>query len=197
MRLTYNYKIKRAEGEAMKEMMKFTALMYKAIPFSGKSPQVRAMFVAPNCFLIGDVVLKEESSVWFGSTLRGDLSTCQIGKGSVVMEHSYVENSIIGDGTMLSHGTIAHQCKIGDNVLVGIGARVIDGAEIGDNSIVGAGAFILSKIKVPPNSVVIDKGTVLRTIENKDLRYIQESVKTVQEKARALKKLLEKEWSRK
>jgi carbonic anhydrase/acetyltransferase-like protein (isoleucine patch superfamily) len=180
----------------MKEM-KFSALKYKVIPFGGKAPQVQATFVAPNCFLIGDVVLKEESSVWFGSTLRGDLTTCQIGRGSVIMEHSFVENSIIGDGTMLSHGVIVHQCKIGNNVLVGIGARVINGAEIGDNSIVGAGAFILSKIKIPSNSVVIDKGTVLRTIEEKDIRYIQESVKAVQEKARALRELLEREPIRK
>ena len=190
------YRIEGAEVEMMKES-NLRVLTYKKIPFGGKTPQVQATFVAPNCFLIGDVVLKEGSSVWFGSTLRGDLTTCQIGKGSVVMEHSFVENAIIGDQTMLSHGVIAHQCKIGDNVLVGIGARVINGAEIGDNSLIGAGAFILSNIKIPPNSVVIDKGTVLRTIEEKDIRYIRESVKTVQEKARALKEFFEKELVRK
>ena len=169
---------------------KLEPLMYKKIPFGGKVPLVQATFVAPNCFLIGNVVLKEGSSVWFGSTIRGDLTTCQIGKGSVIMEHSFVENSLIGDETLLSHGVIAHQCKIGNNVLVGIGARVINGAEIGDNSLIGAGAFILPNIKIPPNSVVIDKGTVLRTVEEKDILYIRESVKAVQEKATALKELL-------
>jgi carbonic anhydrase/acetyltransferase-like protein (isoleucine patch superfamily) len=160
------------------------------IPFGGKAPQVLSAFIAPDCFLIGDVVLKEGSSVWFGSIIRGDLAVCEIGKGTVILEHSYVENSIIGDETMLSHGVIAHKCKIGNNVLVGIGARIINGSEIGDNCLIGAGAFILPNTKIPPNSVVIEKGKVIRSINEKDINYIFDSVREVQEKARILKKVL-------
>lgn len=106
------------------------------------------------------------------------------------MEHSYVENSIIGDETMLSHGVIAHKCTIGNNVLVGIGARVINDDKIGDNCIIGAGAFILPNMQIPPNSVVVEKGRVLRTVDEKDLLYIHESVKEVQEKAKILRETL-------
>lgn len=169
----------------------FKKLKYKTITFNGKTPQVQATFIAPNCFLIGEVILKEGSSVWFGSTLRGDSQICQIGSGSVILEHSYVENSIIGDETLLSHGVIAHHCAIGSNVLVGIGARVINDVEIGDNCLIGAGAFILSNVRIPPNSVVIGKGKVLRAINEKDLLYIHESIKEIQEKAEILKATLE------
>ncbi|MGP8154600.1 MAG: gamma carbonic anhydrase family protein [Smithella sp.] len=164
--------------------------MMTTIPFDGKTPVVQSAFIAPDCYLIGNVVIKKGSSVWFGSIIRGDTALCEIGEGTVVLEHCYVENSIIGDNTMLSHGVIAHKCKIGNNVLVGIGARIINGSEIGDNSLIGAGAFILPDTKIPPNSVVIDKGRVIRSINEKDMHYIHSSVEEVQGKAIILKKTL-------
>ncbi len=173
---------------------KLKTLIYKRIPFKGKIPQVAVdCFIAPNCFLIGDIILREGSSIWFGSTLRGDTSRCEIGVGSAVLEHCYVENSIIGEQSMLSHGAIAHHCQIGDNVLVGIGAIIINGAKIGDNTIVGAGSLILANTQIPPNSIVIDKGTVVRSITDQDLTYIRESVQEVQEKAKSLKEILKKQ----
>ncbi len=162
----------------------------REIPFDGKIPRVQSSFIAPDCYVIGNVVLKEGSSVWFGSIIRGDVAVCEIGKGTVVLEHCYVENSIIGDSCMLSHGVIAHKCTIGNNVLVGIGARIITGSEIGDNCLIGAGAFILPNTKIPPNSVVIEKGTVVRSIQERDIRYIQDSVREVHEKAKILTKTL-------
>ena len=157
--------------------------MKTVIPFEDKQPRVLSSFIAPSCYVVGDVVLKEDSSVWFGSVIRGDTALCEIGVGTVILEQCYVENSIVGDYTMLSHGVIVHKCKVGSNVLVGIGARIINGAEIGNNCLIGAGAFILPNMKIPPNSVVIDKGTIIRTVNEKDIRYIQASVREVQEKA--------------
>lgn len=165
--------------------------MKTIISFEGKLPRVLSTFVAPNCYLIGNVVLKEESSVWFGTVIRGDTALCEIGQRTVVLEQCYVENSIVGDDTMLSHGAIVHKCKIGNNVLVGIGARVINGAEVGDNCLIGAGAFILPNTKIPPNSVVIDKGIVIRTSSEKDIQYIRDSVKEVREKAMLFEKALQ------
>jgi carbonic anhydrase/acetyltransferase-like protein (isoleucine patch superfamily) len=75
-------------------------------------------------------------------------------------------------------------------VLIGIGARIINGAEIGDNCLIGAGAFILPNTKIPPNSVVVDKGTVIRTVNEKDIQYIRDSVKEVQDKAIIFNKTL-------
>ena len=160
------------------------------IAFGDKTPRVLSTFIAPGSFVIGDVVLKEGSSVWFGAILRGDTALCEIGQGTVVLEQCYVENSIVGDNTMLSHGAIAHKCKIGNQVLVGIGARIINGAQIGDNCLIGAGALITPDTKIPPNSVVIDKGKIIRTVTEKDIRYIRQSIEEVQQKALAFNKTL-------
>ena len=154
------------------------------IAFRDQVPRVLSTFIAPGSFIVGNVVLKEESSVWFGAIIRGDTALCEIGRGTVVLEQCYVENTIIGDNTMLSHGAIVHKCTIGNGVLVGIGARIINGAQIGDNCLIGAGALITPNTKIPPNSVVVDKGKIVRTTTEKDIGYILESVQEVQEKAR-------------
>ena len=164
--------------------------MKTIIPFEGKAPVVSSTFIAPNCYLVGDVILKARSSVWFGTVIRGDMARCEIGTGTVVLEQCYIENSIIGDETLLSHGVIVHKSRVGSRVLVGIGARIINGAEIGDNCLIGAGAFIMPNTQIPPNSVVIDKGTVIRTANEKDMQYIRDSVKEVQDKAILFNKML-------
>lgn len=170
---------------------KLQTLKYKKIAYMGKIPQVSSLFVAPNCFIIGDVILKEGSSVWFGSIIRGDITLCQIGEGSAVMEHSFIENSMIGANTLISHGAIIHKCEIGNDVLVGIGARVINGAQVGDNSIVGAGSVILPKTRVPPNSIVIGNGKITRNCTEADIKYIRDSVTEVVEKAKLMVKALQ------
>ncbi len=163
--------------------------VHKNISFNNKLPLVDpSCFVAPNCFLIGEVILKADSSIWFGTILRGDTDLCEIGKGSSVLELSFVENAIIGDQSMLSHSVIAHHCEIGNDVLVGIGAKILNNAKIGDKSIVGAGALILPNTQIPSKSVVIAEGKVIRNSSKSDIDYIKGSVKEVQEKADILKK---------
>ena len=174
---------------------KLQTLKFKKIPYKGKSPQIESIFIAPNCFLIGDVILKEGTSIWFGTTCRGDTSTCEVGEGSAVHKHCFVESSIIGTNTLLSHGVIAHKCQIGNNVIVGIGARVIDGAKIGDNTLIGAGALILPNTQIPPNSIVVDKGKIIRKTQEEDLVYIRESVHKVKEKAKILNDALRQRTS--
>ncbi|MHA1651039.1 MAG: gamma carbonic anhydrase family protein [Candidatus Helarchaeota archaeon] len=173
---------------------KLRTLVHKKISFAGKIPQTAPdCFIAPNCFLIGNVILKKNSSIWFGATLRGDTDLCQIGEGSAIMEQCYVENSIIGDQTMISHGAIIHKSQIGNSVLVGIGARIINGAKVGDNCLIGAGALILPNTEIPPNSIVIEKGKIIRKTTDNDLKYIQESVQEVQRKAKMLKEILQRQ----
>lgn len=162
---------------------KLKTLNYKKIVYENQTPKVESSFIAPNCFIIGNVHLKTGSSVWFGSTLRGDTSACQIGENTAVMELCYIENSQIGDNSMISHGGIVHKCEIGNNVLVGIGSRIINGAKIGDNSIIGAGSLILPNSEIPANSVVIGNGKIIRTCTSNDLDYIQRSVQEVLQKA--------------
>jgi carbonic anhydrase/acetyltransferase-like protein (isoleucine patch superfamily) len=173
---------------------KLQTLVFKQIPFKDKKPEVAPeCFIAPNCFLIGNIIIKKHASVWFGSVLRGDTDLCQVGEGSSIMEMCYIENSIIGNQTTISHGAIIHKSHIGNNVLVGIGARIINGAKVGDNSIVGAGALLLPMTEIPPDSIVVANGKVLRNATEKDLKYIQESVMEVQEKATILRDTLKKQ----
>jgi len=115
------------------------------IVFEGKEPRVHeSAFLAPGSWIVGDVTIGEGSNVWMGAVVRGDDDTVRIGARTTVLENCVVEAPTgfpveIGDNSIISHGAVVHGAKIGDRVLVGIGAMVLDGAEVGDGSIVGWG----------------------------------------------------------
>src|SRR5690348_7657658 len=112
------------------------------------TPQVHpTAFIAPGADIVGDVTLAEESSVWFQSVLRGDINRIVIGPRSNVQDGAVVHladdyGAYVGELVTVGHKAILHACTIGDEVLVGMGAIVLDGAEVGARCIVGAGALI-------------------------------------------------------
>ena len=118
-----------------------------------------------NCYLsetatiIGDVVLGNDCSVWFNAVVRGDVNSIRIGNNVNIQDgavlHTLYQKSVIemGDNVTIAHNAVIHGAKIASNVLVGIGAIVLDHAEIGENSIIAAGAVVLSNTKVEPNTV--------------------------------------------
>ncbi len=117
-------------------------------------------FIAPGAFIIGDVTIGPESSVWFGVVLRGDIAPITIGRGSNIQDGAVVHvdigrPTIIGNWVTVGHGAILHGCTIGDNVLIGIRAVVLTGAIIGENSLIGAGAVVTEGSVIPPNSLVL------------------------------------------
>ena len=117
-------------------------------------------FVAPGAALIGDVTLAEESSVWFQTVLRGDLNRIVIGPRSNVQDGAVVHladdlGTFVGELVTVGHKAILHACTIADEVLVGMGAIILDGAEIGARSIIGAGALVTGGKKIPPGSLVL------------------------------------------
>jgi len=117
-------------------------------------------FVAPGAALIGDVTLGEESSVWFHTTLRADLNRIVIGPRSNVQDGAVIHladdfGTFVGELVTVGHQAILHACTIGDEVLVGMGAIVLDGAEVGPRSIVGAGALLTGGKKIPAGSLVL------------------------------------------
>jgi carbonic anhydrase/acetyltransferase-like protein (isoleucine patch superfamily) len=130
------------------------------IPFGGITPAVHpSAFVAANATLIGAVTLAEDSSVFYGSVLRGDTDSIVIGAGSNVQDnvsmHTDVDiQLIVGSGVSIGHGAVVHGCVIEDDCLIGMGATVLNRAVIGAGSLVAAGAVVLEGTIIPPGSLV-------------------------------------------
>ncbi|MDZ4288812.1 MAG: gamma carbonic anhydrase family protein [Prosthecobacter sp.] len=117
-------------------------------------------FIAPGAVVIGAVTLAEESSVWFTSVLRGDINYVEVGPQSNVQDGSVLHVSddfpcILGARVSVGHRAIVHAAEVGDEVLIGMGAIVLDGARIGARSIVAAGALVTKGMIVPEGSLVL------------------------------------------
>lgn len=117
-------------------------------------------YVVPGATVVGDVSLGEESSVWYGAVLRGDINRIIIGPRSNIQDCAVVHLAddfgvVIGERVTVGHSAVVHACTIDDEVLIGMGAIVLDGAEIGTRSIVGANALVTAHTKIPPGSLVL------------------------------------------
>lgn len=116
-------------------------------------------FFAENSTIVGDVVMGDDCSVWFGAVLRGDVNSIRIGnkvniQDGAVLHTLYQKSTVeIGNNVSIGHNATVHGAKINDNCLIGIGATVLDHAVIGQNSIIAANALVLSNTIVEPNSV--------------------------------------------
>ena len=118
------------------------------------------LFAAGNATIIGDVTVGEKVGIWFGAVIRADKDRIVIGDRSNIQDNCVVHTSkgfpvTIGTDVSVGHGAILHGCTIGNQVLIGMGAIIINGAKIGDGSIIGAGAVITEGKVIPPDSVVI------------------------------------------
>jgi carbonic anhydrase/acetyltransferase-like protein (isoleucine patch superfamily) len=126
------------------------------MPFQGKHPEIHpTAYVADNATLIGDTVLGEESSIWFGTVVRGDVMPIRIGKRTNVQDNSVIHvttdlaGCTIGDEVTVGHRAILHACTIGNRVLVGMGAIVLDLAVVEDDVMIGAGALVTPRTRLP------------------------------------------------
>lgn len=128
-------------------------------------------FVAPTAAVLGHVTLEEESSVWYNTVLRGDINRIHVGPRSNIQDGSVVHLAddypvIIGELVTIGHKAMIHACTIDNEVLIGMGAIILDGAEIGARSIIGAGALVTSGTKVPPGSMVLGSpGKVVKALD--------------------------------
>jgi carbonic anhydrase/acetyltransferase-like protein (isoleucine patch superfamily) len=118
------------------------------------------LFMAGNATVIGDVTVGKQVGIWFGAVIRADKDRIIIGDRSNIQDNCVVHTSkgfpvTIGNDVSVGHGAILHGCTIGDQVLVGMGAIIINGARVGNGSIIGAGAVITEGKDIPANSVVI------------------------------------------
>lgn len=131
------------------------------LTFEGISPtRDPKTFVADGAKIIGAVTLKEYSSVWFNSVVRGDVNRIEIGRYSNIQDNSVVHvaddyPTIVGDFVTVGHNCIIHGAIIEDHCLIGMGAIVLNGAVIGKGSIIAAGAVVKEGMVVPPHSLVV------------------------------------------
>lgn len=122
---------------------------------NGIEPKLgRGCFVAENAAIIGDVVIGEDCSIWYGAVLRGDVNPIIIGdrvniQDGAVLHTLYKESVVeIGNDVSVGHNAIVHGATIGNNVLIGMGAIIMDNAVVPDNTIIAAGAVVLSNAKL-------------------------------------------------
>lgn len=130
------------------------------LPVKGVHPLIPDnCFVAPNATIVGDVQMGQDCSVWFNAVVRGDVNSIRMGNKVNIQDGACIHctyektKTIIGDNVSIGHNAIVHGCTIEDNVLVGMGAIVMDRVKIGPNSIVAAGAVVLEDTEVPAGSI--------------------------------------------
>lgn len=139
-----------------------------------------SVFIAASADVIGRVTLHEEASVWYQATLRGDINRIEIGPRSNIQDNAVIHladdfGCHVGELVTVGHSAILHACTVKDEVLIGMGAIVLDGAEIGERSIIGAGALVTGGVVIPPGSLVLGSpAKVVRTLtldEQKGVRH--------------------------
>jgi carbonic anhydrase/acetyltransferase-like protein (isoleucine patch superfamily) len=127
----------------------------------GFSPDIpTSVFIAPGANILGDVTLGERASVWYQCVLRADISPIEIGEGTNIQDGTVIHmasdrGTKVGSFTTVGHKALLHACTIGDEVLVGMGAIVMDGAVIGSRSIVAAGSLVTKGFQAPEGSLVM------------------------------------------
>lgn len=136
----------------------------------GVAPRLAdSAWVADSAQVIGNVVLGEGSSVWFGAVLRGDTETITLGAGSNIQDGSVLHADLgfpmtVGANVTVGHQVMLHGCTIGDESLIGIGATVLNGAKIGKNCLVGAGSLVTEGKEFPDGSMII--GSPARVVKS-------------------------------
>lgn len=147
-------------------------------------------WVAPDANLIGQVVIEQGASVWFGCTIRADHEEIRVGEGSNVQENCVMHIDAgyplsIGQNCTIGHKVMLHGCTIGDNTLIGMGAIVLNGAKIGKNCLIGAGALITENKEIPDNSLVMGSpGKVVRDVDAALAEKLRQSALHYQENMR-------------
>ncbi len=139
--------------------------------FLRRQPRLgKNVFIAKNATVIGDVTLGAHASVWYGAVLRGDINAIVVGHHSNVQDNAVLHLAdelpcVLGNWVTVGHSAVVHACKVGDEVLVGMGAVILDGAIIGKQSIIGAKALVTQGTRIPPGSLVLGApGKVVRRL---------------------------------
>lgn len=158
--------------------------------YCGRLPKLHhTVFVAETAVVIGNVEIGENSSIWFGAILRGDINLIKVGSRTSIQDNCVVHVDrdkpvIVGDDVTVGHGAILHGCNIGNCVLVGMGAKVLDGAKVGDGSIIAAGSVVREGQEIPSGVLVAGiPAVVKRELDPKTKELLFEHAKRYSEYA--------------
>ena len=130
--------------------------------------------IAPGAAIVGDVELCDDTSVWFGCILRGDVNRIELRERSNLQDGSIVhvgdrDPTIVAEEVVVGHRAVLHGCKVGGGTLVGIGATLLDGVKVGEGSVIGAGALVTAGTEIPAHSLVLGApAKVVRTLTAAD-----------------------------
>ncbi|SRR5581483_267483 len=147
--------------------------------YYARTPAVHpSAFVAPGAALIGDVTIGEQASVWFHTTIRADINSITIGPRSNIQDGSVIHladdfGTVVGELVTVGHRAILHACTVDNEVLVGMGAILLDGVEVGARSIIGANALVTQHTQIPPGSLVLGSpAKVVRQLDLEEQRWL-------------------------
>ncbi len=165
--------------------MSYAGSMAYRISINGTSPTVsNTAFTAPTASIIGDAVLADSASAFYGVSVRADTAPIRIGEGSNLQDNVVVHAdpgfpATIGAGVSVGHGAVVHGCTIEDDCLIGMNATVLNGAVIGTESLVAAGAVVLEGTSVPPRSLVAGvPAKVRRSLTEAEVEGIRQNARS-------------------
>lgn len=166
------------------------------LPYKGKMPNIDpTVYIAKGVVITGDVVIGQESSVWYNTVIRGDVSPTIIGNRVNIQDNSTLHQSpniplILEDDVSVGHNAILHSCHIKKGALIGMGAIILDGVEIGEEAMIGAGTLVPPGKKIPPRTLVVGSpGRVVRELNDHDLSELKRIRETYVEKGQYYKNL--------
>jgi len=149
----------------------------KTKPVTGKD-----VYVADSADVIGEVIIGDDSSIWFNVVIRGDVEKIVIGKASNVQDGAVIHTTldkfptILGDYVTIGHNAMLHGCTVKDNVLIGIGAVVLDNSVIGENSIVAAGSLVPPNKEYPAGSLIMGSpAKVVKALSDEEIKGIRDN----------------------
>jgi carbonic anhydrase/acetyltransferase-like protein (isoleucine patch superfamily) len=150
------------------------------ISVGGSSPEVDpTAWVAPDAVLAGAVTIGPEASIWYATVIRGDGDAIRVGARSNIQDGCVLHTDpglqlVVGEGVSVGHRAVLHGCVVEDDVLIGMGAIVMNGAHIGAGSLVAAGALVTEGTKVPPRSLVVGApAKVRREVSDDELEMVR------------------------
>ena len=165
----------------------------------GAAPTIaESAWVADSAQVMGDVVLAEDASIWFGVVIRGDTETIRIGRGSNIQDLSVLHADhgmplTVGEDVTVGHQVMLHGCTVGDGSLIGIGAVVLNGAKIGKGCLVGAGSLVTEGKEFPDGSMILGSpAKVVRQLTPEQLEGLRQSAKHYVDNARRFRTGLKK-----
>ncbi|MFY9257478.1 MAG: gamma carbonic anhydrase family protein [Dethiobacteria bacterium] len=162
------------------------------LEYNGKRPQIASdVFIAPGAALIGDVIIEEGASIWFGAVLRGDFGRIHIGRGSSIQDNTVVHvmpdcETVVGEDVTVAHGAVLHGCKIARGAIIGMNAVLQDFCEIGEEAMIAAGSVVTDRMIIPARHLAAGiPAQVKKEIAGSSLMWVTSSAPSYRELARS------------